>query len=291
MPASIYPCMHAYMYPSIHPSIYPCIYVFIHPLICLSIHASIHLAIYSPIHSSIQSSTLHPSIHSPIHPSVHTLIHSSIHPPSMQPSIQSTLLSSCFLSRWYEAPRDQRRKRCTYCLQWFYISAAENKNLHKGPVWSHKLGCARWVMLCLYNSSWFLFSVFSSLWWWNIIPVLISRRRNYYQGLGEGASSLKVFCSQLLGGTHYQLGPTWVTSDVSPSLYLLLLPASSREHRHPQSVSLPHESIHGAVNRPIFLRFQQRNTKSRCLQAFIFILFMFVLLCVLSCLLPEAVIC
>lgn len=122
-------------------------------------------------------------------------------------------------------------------------------------------------------------------------PSLISGRRNYYQGLGEGASSLKVFCSQLLGGTHYQLESTWVTSDVGPSLHLLLLPASSREHRHPQAVSLPHESIHGAVNKSIFLRFQQRNTKSRCLQAFIFILFMFVLLCVLSCLLPEAVIC
>lgn len=57
-------------------------------------------------------------------------------------------------------------------------------------------------------------------------PSLISRRRNYYQGLGEGASSLKVFCSQLLGGTRYQLESTWVTSDVVPSLHMLLLPAS-----------------------------------------------------------------
>lgn len=212
--SSIYPRLHAYMYPSIHPSIHPCRYVFIHPFICLSIHASIHLVIYSPIHSSIQSSTLHPSIHSPIqHLSIYSLIHPSTHP-FMQPSIQSTLLSSCF----------KEGKGILIALMVLHLQL-------KMQVYTR--GQCDPINLAMQDGSCCVSITHLDCYFQFIMvvkhhPSLISRRRNYYQGLGEGASSLKVLCSQPPRGHPLSAGTYWVTSDVVPSLHMLLLPVSSQ---------------------------------------------------------------
>lgn len=157
-----YPFIHVCMHPSIlihlstpacihvsihSSSIHPCRYVFIHPFICLSIHASIHLVIYS-VHSSIQSS-LHPSSihHSSICPSTHSFIHPPTH------SCNHPFSPLCW------APASKEGKVYLLPSMVLHFCSWKYRSLHKGSVWSHKLGYARWVMLCLYNPSWLLFSV------------------------------------------------------------------------------------------------------------------------------------